>query len=287
MKDYKSFLINVCDIENVTVKELMALTGKSQSVVYGWMNYFKPDFPTIESLGKILFRLGMSFDDFINYKHPIYDDGNATRVCYRYVDGYPEQSYIKSEILAENDPDKVIKTYLHDRMCLNKMITDFVNGLEIDTVRFNFLCKSLMPVLISDVDTISDAGTAIYDLNSQILNSYKLGLEIVKEIEENNQDDPNFEMPNHYIHFPDAHEVILLAADKNLAFVNEYLRVIDEREKVFLVDTYMKIHKNNPNYDKKNKIIKRLLGNDCVCYELKDKDIQEKYCELMKKILGV
>lgn len=284
MKNYKVFLIRLCDIENVTVKELMELTDKSQSVVYSWLNFQKNDFPTIESLGKILFRFGMSFDDFINYRHPIYDNGNAARVYYRYVYGAFDQSYIGSEILDLPNSEEVIETYLADRLRLNQMITDSVNGLEIDKDRFNFLCKALMPALVSDIMT--DAEQSIYDLNSATLNDYKLGLEIVRELEENNADDPDFEIPEHYIYFPNAHEVILLAADKSPSLVTEYLGVIDEREQRSILDSYMKIRENNPNYDKKNKIIKRLFENDCVCYESNGKDIQEKYCDLVKKILG-
>ena len=69
MDKYKIFLLNLCSIENITAKDLMKLTGKSQSVVYAWLSFKKSDFPTIDSLGKILFRLGISFDDFINFKH--------------------------------------------------------------------------------------------------------------------------------------------------------------------------------------------------------------------------
>ena len=285
MKNYKSFLIKLCEIENVTVKELMEITGKSQSVVYSWLNYSKPNFPTIESLGKILFRLGMSLDDFINYRHPIYDDGNAARVYYRYVYGAFDQSYIGSELLDLPNAEDVIKTYLADRLLLNRMITDHVNGLEIDIDKFDFLCKALMPVLVSDI--ITDAEQSVYSLNSYTINDYKPGIEQIKESKEEYDGEQDFDIPEHYIYFPNADEVILLAADNNPSFINEYLAIIDEREKVFLIDSYMRIREDNPNYDKKNKIIQRLFENDCVCYESKDKDINNQYYELLKKIIGI
>ena len=139
MKIYKNFLIRICDLENVKIKELMELTGKSQAVVYSWLNFSKPDFPTIESLGKILFRLGMSFDDFLNCRHPIYDNGSSARIYYRYAYGSYDQRYIDKGILELSNAEEIMKTYLYDRMHLKKMIEEYVNGLDIDVHRFDFL----------------------------------------------------------------------------------------------------------------------------------------------------
>ena len=285
MKKYKLFLIKICDIENITVKELMELTGKSQSVVYSWLNLSKPDFPTIDSLGKIVFRLGISLDDFINYRHPIYDDGNAARIYYRYVHGSFEQSYIGSEIIDLPNSEEVIKTYIYDRMRLNNMIKDYINGLEIDIHSFGLLCEALKPAFVSEI--ITDGSQSVYFLNSDTLNDFRLGIEQIKELEEEYDDEPDFEIPEHYICYPNANYLILLAADKNPSFINEYLTIIDEREKAFVLDSYMRICEDNPNYDKKNKIVKRLIENNCAFFDSKDKDIKEKYCDLMKRILGI
>ena len=287
MKKYKLFLINICDIENITVKDLVELTGKSQSVVYSWLNLLKPDFPTIDSLGKILFRLGISLDDFINCRHSVYDNGEAARIYYQYVYGSWDESYIGSNILDLPNAEEVIEIYLNDRNFLNNMIIDYVNGLEIDMPRFELLCKALMPMFVSDDDVISDGGQAIYHLNSDTLKSYKLGLEIVKEAKEDNGDDPNFEPPEHYMFYPNANNVILLAAEKDSSFINKYLAVIDDLDKRFLLDDYMKICADDPNYDKKNKIIKQLIENNCTFVDSKDKDAKEKYSDLMKKLLRI
>ena len=285
MKRHKLFLVKICDIENVTVKELITLTGKSQSVVYSWLNLSKPDFPTIESLEKIIFRLGISLDDFINCRHPVYDNGEAARIYNQYVYGFGDQSYIGKEILDLPNAEEIIRTYLYDRMHLNNMIQADLNGLEIDKDRFDFLCKALMPVLVSDI--ITDAEQSIYDLNSDTLNSYKLGMQTMKEMEEDRCDNPDFDMPEHYICFPDAHEVILLAADTTPSLINEYLGIINEREKAFLLDRYMRICEDNPNYDKKKKIIKRLIESDIRFFDEKSRSAKEKYCELTKRILGI
>jgi transcriptional regulator with XRE-family HTH domain len=287
MKTYKHFLTKICDIENVSVKELMALTGKSQSVVYSWLNLSKPDcFPSIESLGKILFRLGISFDDFINCRHPVYDNGESARIYYRYIYGYADQTYIGSDILDLPNADEVIKTYLFDRMRLNSMVNDYINGLEIDKQNFDMLCKALMPFVVSDI--ITDADQSVFDLNSSTLYDYKLGIDIIKEKEEKAvYDGVDFDMPMHQIFFPYANNVILLAAENNIGFIKDYLAIADESDKRFLLDDYMGICLSSPDYDKKNKIIKKLIEKDCIFFNGKEKKAEEKYRELMKKVLQI
>ena len=67
MKDFKNFFIRMCDLEGVSPKELQEITGKSKSVVYEWLNYDnKTSLPTKETLLKVLFRLGLTMDDYIN-----------------------------------------------------------------------------------------------------------------------------------------------------------------------------------------------------------------------------
>ncbi len=286
MKTYKQFLTKICDIENVSVKELMELTGKSQSVVYSWLNLSKPEcFPSIESLGKILFRLGISFDDFINCRHPVYDNGESARIYYRYIYGMWDQRYIGTEILDLPNADKVIKTYLLDRLRLNRMITDYVNGLEIDKQHFDLLCKALMPFVVSDV--ITEGEQSVFDLNSYTLCDYKLGLDIIKETEEEYGDDAEFDMPLHQIYFPDANYIILLAAENNIGFLKDYLAIIDESDKRFLLECYMKICSDTTDYDKKNKIIKQLIENNCEFFDGEDKTVEQKYRELLKKVLQI
>lgn len=263
----------------------MELTGKSQSVVYSWLNLSKSDFPTIESLGKILFRLGISLDDFMNCRHPVYDNGVSARIYYRYVYGAFDHSYMSSEILELPNAEEVIKTYLYDRMRLNHMIDDSVNGLEIDLHTFDLLCKALMPVFITDI--ITDANQAVYPLQSDTVNDYKLGIEEIRELEEAYDGEPDFDMPEHYIRYPNANYLILLAADNSPSFLNEYLAMIDDCEKNSLLDYYLKICADCPDYDKKNKIVKQLIEQNCTMSDSPDQDIKAKYCALLKRVLKV
>ena len=69
MIKHKDFLIRMCDVENVNASDLMALTGKSKTVVYEWLNYSNlTNFPTNDSLSKIICRLGITIDDFLKCK---------------------------------------------------------------------------------------------------------------------------------------------------------------------------------------------------------------------------
>ena len=141
-----------------------------------------------------------------------------------------------------------------------------------------------MPVLVSNI--ITTAEQSIYDFRLDTLSSYKLGLEHIKELEEYNND-LDIDMPEHYIFFPNVHEVILLAADRRPSLINEYLCVINDREKHFLLDGYLKICTDNPSYDKKNKIIKRLIEGNCGFVDEKNKGAKEKYGDLLRRILGI
>jgi hypothetical protein len=163
------------------------------------------------------------------------------------------------------------------------MIIDCINGVKIDVKRFDLLCKALMPVFVSEI--ITDAEETVHPLNSSTINDYKLGVKTIKEIEEDNDGEPDFDKPKHYIYYPNAHNVILLAADRTPSFIDDYLAIIDEQEKSWILDVYMEICEHNPNYDKNNNIIKRLLKNNCTF--LDSKDIKEKYHNLTKRILKV
>ena len=280
MKIYKSFLAKICDIENVSVKELMDITGKSQSVVYSWLNLSKDEcFPTIESLGKILFRLGISFDDFINCRHPVYDNGESARVYYRYIYGSLDNKYIGMDLLELPNADEVIKTYLFDKMCLNKMINDYICGIKIDLNRFDLLCKTLMPFVVSE----HEDGT-VYDLHSDTLFEYKEGVDRKREYETKGNE---FDVALHQVCYPDANEVILLVAANNIKVLNEYFATADDREKRHLLQCYLNICSHDSEYDKKNKIIKKLIENKCEFFDSEDKNAAEKYHELLKRVLQV
>lgn len=290
MKKYKYFLSRICDIENVSAQELMELTGKSQAVVYSWRNLSKPEcFPTIESLGKILFRLGLSFDDFINCRHPVYEEGDSARIYYRYIcQVSAERRVISEELLELKNAEDVIKAYLDDRMFLQSMIDDYIAGLEIDKNRFDHLCKALMPLVISEI--ITDAEISICNLSSDTLHDYKLGLDCIKEMEEGNAEGGSCDktdIPFHKIFFPDAEYVILLNAEKNIHLLENYLTIADETEKGSLLSCYVRICSENPNYDRKNRIIKLLMKNNCELVGAEDKETIQMYYDILKRVLNV
>lgn len=263
MKLYKSFLDKVCDIEGVSIPELMEITGKSQSVVYNWLSPSRPDcFPGIESLGKILFRLGLSFDDFIQCRHPIYDDGATFRTYYLYVSDPSGARYINPEILDLPDADRVIKAYLLDRQRLSAMIDDYACGREIDRDRFDLLCKALAPTVFSE--TVEFDVPEEFELCSHALERYKLGLDSLGEYKAECEKDgvPPVDY-KHVILFPDADCFILLAADKGIRCLKEYLSIIGEHEKRFLLLNYMTLCSDRVGFDKKKKIMKMLLESGC------------------------
>lgn len=281
MKEYKEFLVQICDIENVSAKDIAEITGKSRSVVYGWLDYSKNDcFPSIESLGKILFRLGISFDDFINFRHPIYDTGNSARVYYRYKYGFLDKSYIGSDLLELPNVDKVLKTYLIDRSVLNKMISDYIDGVEIDKERFNFLCKALEPFVDSEC-----FDSVVYHLESGTLPDYKMGIDVIKEIKEEYEMDENIDVPFHKLFYPDINYVMLLAAERDIKLLNKYLSVADSRDVCLLLQYYLNIRSDNPKYDKKNRINKMLVENKYVFFDVEDKKAEEEYRELLEKVV--
>ena len=262
---YKHFLVKICAIENVSVPELMALTGKSQAVVYSWLDLSKPEcFPLIDSLGKILFRLGMTFDDFINCKHPIYESGEMARVYYLYIHGAIDQRCLGNEILELPHSVEVIKTYLVDRMLLCSMAQDYVRGHEIDKNRFDFLCKALAPAVLSD--SVEFGVQTIFELNSYSLDAYKLGADSLCEYRADcEQNGIASESWRHEILFPDAAELVLLLSDKDIGLLKTYLSMVEYEEICDLFSLYRKICTDHPEYDKKGKILKILEKNRDTC----------------------
>lgn len=290
MKKYKEYLTALCDIENLSVKEIMNITGKSQPVVYSWMNLSKSDcFPPIESLVKILFRLGVSFDDFINCRHPIYDDfggEKSARIYYQYYCGSYDNTYIDPCILNLPNAEEVLRSYILDRMHVMEMVNDYVKGLSIDTQRFDLLCKALMPYLVSEVVGVGDE--SVTHLDSYFLQQYKEGLDIIKESEEFCvENEEPYDARLHKIYFPFANYVMLLVAEKNIKILNSYFNIVDETEKHLLLPCYLDICAKNHSYDKKNKILKTLIENNCEFYDDGKKTAAEMYRELLKKSLQI
>ena len=117
---------------------------------------------------------------------------------------------------------------------------------------------------------------------------YKSGVEIIKEIEEDNADEEEpCEMPMHKIYFPFANYVILLVAENSISLLNSFLGVADECEKRRLLPCYLDIFAQTPGYDKKNKILKKLIENNCEFYDDGKITAVERYRELLRKILQI
>ena len=142
-----------------------------------------------------------------------------------------------------------------------------------------------MPIVVSEV-VVEYGECEISELNTYSLKDYKLGMETLTESEEDCADNavPQSK-PMHKICFPDANHVILLAAEKNIGLLEEYLDIADEDDRRFLLFDYMDICSDNPSYDKKHKIIKKLSENNCQFCNSEDKNVEESYHERLKRAL--
>lgn len=288
---HKEFLVMLCDIENLTAKDLMRITGKSQSYVHSWLNCGKPDFPTMESLVKILFRLGVSLDDFVKLQHPIYDyklratsHEHHARIYQRYFEeGSPFLNRrIGLDILDLPNLDEVLQTYIFDRIEFNNLLNSYLDGSAIDLERFNILSDALQPVIISDFTEY------IEKLNAQTLPGYKCDIESIEEIAADYAEyGLEYERPEHDIYFPDINYVMLLAAENNASVLKNFLKIADEYEKKRLLSAYMEICAQVATFDKKNKIAKILVENNCGFFPTVKKSEVEMYRELLKKVLQI
>ena len=219
MFKYKDFFIKMCDVEGVSPKELQEITGKSKSVVYEWLNYFNvTSLPSKEDLLKVLARLGLNMDDYINCKSDKLA-GDETNVLYRTYDqhmiGDEFGLYITESVLTANNYEYILDCFLDDCISFKSMLEDYLNGIEIDLEEFDVICKHLKPQYWSDavfIDEFTDAAVGFFD--SSMLEEYKLRTELYNELVE---DDPEYATTH-------SHDVWLPRADYFVLHVAPHLR---------------------------------------------------------------
>ena len=198
MRTIKDFLIAMCEVENIKAKELQQLTGKSQSVVYEWLNSSNiTNFPTYESLSKILCRLGLTMDEFLKCKSDKLVDYSKFRTYSNYLCSKNVDEFSLSEkrltfsrtVMEALNYENILNCYINDCLELKKMITLYLKGIKVDTDKFDLLCNNIKPFVISDIEFFDEAGGVGYYLNSSNVYDFKIRTEAYKE---NVEDDPDY-----------------------------------------------------------------------------------------------
>jgi len=274
---YKDFFIRMCEAEEVSAHELQELTGKSKTVVYGWLNYSNVvNIPSYDSLSKIICRLGITIDDFIKCKSDKLVDYTSYRSYKEYIRGNLDNQYFIESILDTPNYEYILNCFLTDCIKLKSMITEYLNGIEIDIKEFNNLCNHIKPCYYSEVMLIDDIGDAILGyLDSNSLLEFKYRNEVYKE---RIDDDPEYkENCIHEIYVPSANYILLHISNKNVDPMKRYLRIINDTEKNKLMSDYLKYSINNKKFDKKRKIFKLLNKNNCELKYCKEQDINKLY----------
>lgn len=269
MYESKLFLSKLLALEGVSVEELMALTGRSRSVVYEWLNLAdKESFPPFASLEKILCRLGITLDDLFACHHPLYGDGSAARRYGQYTVGAYENAAITEALLEENDADAIVSTYLNDRRRFAELLTEARSG-EVDTEEFDLYAEALKPVLVTELG--GELPQACY-LNSATLPKYRLGCQTLVE----NGEEP--ENDEHYVAYPDPSAVILLASRHDVRHLDAYLHLADEKEKSRILACYIELRGKKEKLDRKNRLLRSLLREECA---LGEGDSEKLYRQLL------
>ena len=284
MLRYKDFFIKMCDIEGVSPKELQEITGKSKSVVYEWLDYSKPSsLPTKETLLKVLARLGLTMDDYINCESEKLA-GDSSNVLYRTYDEYMIGDElgmsITESILTANNYEYILNCFLDDCVSFKTMLEDYLNGTLIDLEKFDVICKHLKPQFYSDavfIDEVTE--TAFGFFAASMLEEYKLRTELFNELAE---DDPEYTINNsHQVWLPHADYIVLHVAKTNLDFVKRFLLVLNEDEKNNFLESYFNYYMREINFDINKKILKLLIKNGCKLPENADEEIKELYNKII------
>lgn len=284
MLRYKDFFIKMCDIEGVSPKELQEITGKSKSVVYEWLDYSKPSsLPTKEALLKVLARLGLTMDDYINCESEKLA-GDSSNVLYRTYDEYmigDELGMSITElILTANNYEYILNCFLDDCVSFKTMLEDYLNGTLIDLEKFDVICKHLKPQFYSDAVFIDECTeTAFGFFDARMLEEYKLRTELFNELAE---DDPEYTINHfHQVCLPHADNIVLHVAKTNLDFVKRFLLVLNEDEKNNFLESYFNYYMREINFDINKKILKLLIKNGCKLPENADEEIKELYNKII------
>ena len=283
MLKYKDFFIRMCDVEGVSPKELQEITGKSKSVVYEWLNYFNvSSLPTKETLLKVLARLGLTMDDYINCRSEKLVDNSSYRTYDEHMIGDEFGLYITESVLTANNYEYILNCFLDDCVSFKTMLEDYLNGTPIDLEEFDVICKHLKPQYWSDavfLDEFTDAAVGFF--SSSMLEEYKLRTALYNELVE---DDPEYATTHsHDVWLPRADYFVLHVAKTNINVVKRYLFVLNETEKNNFLEIYFDYYMKETNFDVNKKILKLLLKNGCTLRENVDKEIKESYNKIINE----
>lgn len=281
MFKYKDFLIRMCDVENVTPKELQEITGKSKSVVYEWLNYSNlSSLPTKETLLKVLSRLGLTMDDYINCKSEKLVCDSAYRTYDQYMIGDEFGLYITESVLNANNYEYILNCFLDDCVLFKSMLEDYLNGIKIDYEKFDLICRHLKPSYWSDaifIDELTESAVGFF--NSRMLEEYKLRTSLYNELAE---DDPEYVANHsHDVWLPRADYFVLHVAKTNINVVNRFLCVLNDTEKNNFLETYFDYYMKQTNFDINKKILKLLIKNGCTLRENVDEEIKKIYNKIV------
>ena len=256
MNDRKEFFIRMCEVENVTVDELIKLTGKSKTVVYDWLDYSKENvLPGNEALSIILCRLGITLDEYLRCKSdklPSYDE---YRVYKNSLGGEFVNTYFMQSILDNPNYDCILNCFINDVNSVKSMLEDYLNGNEIDLNKFDMLCDNLHPTYWSDAAYEDEGDGIIGTLNASNLEDYKERYNRVKmSMEEDLDEEDYFKLD---LFFPNADYLALTVADnKSMDIFKRYVYILNENELKDLEKHYYIMAEHEPSFDKSKKILK-------------------------------
>lgn len=281
MRKYKDFFIRMCDVEGVTPKELQEITGKSKSVVYEWLNYFyESSLPTKEALLKVLFRLGLTMDDYINCKSEKLVSKSLYRTYDEHMVGDEFGLYIIESVLTASNYEYILDCFLDDCVSFKAMLEDYLKGNEINLEEFDLICKHLKPQYWSDavfIDELTDAAVGFF--SSSMLEEYKLRTALYNELVE---DDPDYAKDHdHDVWLPRADYFVLHVSKTNLNVVKRYLSVLNEIEKKKFLEVYFNYYMKETNFDVNKKILKLLIKSGCKLSEKADFELKELYNKII------
>ena len=284
MENLKDFFNRICAVENVTVKELQELTGKSKSVVYQWFNNSNlGSFPSYDSLSKILCRLGITMDELLSCKCNKLVNSEKYRTYKHYFYTELGNVIISHRVVEAVDYENILNCFIFDMLEFKKMLRAYLNKELIDLEKFDVLCLNLQPYFFSEIEIDELGGGTCYYLNSSYLADYKYRCERYDELL---KEDPIEALKiNHKLSLPNANDFVLFVATTNFDMLKKYVFILDENEKSELMYRYLVSCYNNKKFDKKRRIFKYLTKRNCMfIYDIeKLADIYNKLLEEVKK----
>lgn len=279
MEELKTFLCRMCEVENITVKELQELTGKSKSVVYKWLKYSDSNsFPSYDSLSMILCRLGLTMDEFLRCKSDKIVNYEKYRTYKHYFYNYRERVIISHRVVEALDCENILNCFIFDMLKFKKMLSAYLNGETIDLEKFDVLCLNLQPYFSTEIEIDEFGGGTYYYLDSSNLADYKYRCERYNELLE---EDPEEALKiTHKLALPNADDFVLHVAKTNFDMLKKYVYILDEKEKNELMHCYLVWCYNNEKFDKKRRIFKYLNKRNSMFVS-----DNEKYTDIYNKLL--